>query len=294
MIRALHPRRPKLVVVGNGMAGARLLEDVLACDPGVFDVTVFGDEPYGNYNRILLSNVLNGSQDAKEIFLNPLAWYEENGIALHAGKRVTRIDRDTKHVYADGLKVEYDYLVFATGSKPFVPPIPGAALPGVFVFRTLDDCRNIADYAKGCKTAAVIGGGLLGLEAAKGLMTHDVQVTVIEMAPWLMSVQLDEAGGKVLGETIAKMGITAKTGASTKELLGHTHVTGVRFADGSEIPADMVVISAGIRPNVDLAKESGITCDRAIVVDDRLRTNDPAVFGVGECVQHNGMVYGLV
>jgi nitrite reductase (NADH) large subunit len=294
MIRALHPTNPKLVVIGNGMAGARLLEDVLAANPNCFDITVFGDEPYGNYNRILLSNVLNGSQDAKEIFLNPLAWYEENGITLHAGQKVTKVDREAKTVHAGDLVVPYDYLVFATGSKPFVPPVPGTTLHGVFVFRTLDDCRNIAGYAKDCKNAVVIGGGLLGLEAAKGLMTHDVAVTVIEMAPWLMSVQLDEAGGKVLGQTIERMGITAKTGASTKEILGHTHVTGVKFADGSEIPADMVVISAGIRPNVDLAKEAGLKCDRALVVDDQLRTSDPAVFGVGECVQHNGMIYGLV
>jgi nitrite reductase (NADH) large subunit len=213
---------------------------------------------------------------------------------LHAGKRVTAIDRDAKTASAGDLTVPYDYLVFATGSKPFVPPVPGTSLHGVFVFRTLDDCRNIADYAKGCQSAVVIGGGLLGLEAAKGLMTHDVKVTVVEMAPWLMSVQLDDAGGKVLGQTIEKMGITALTGASTKELVGHTNVTGVKFADGSVVPADMVVVSAGIRPNVDLAKESGITCDRAIVVDDQMRTNDPAVFGVGECVQHNGMIYGLV
>jgi len=294
MIRALHPEKPKLVVIGNGMAGARLLEDVLAADPDCFDITVFGDEPYGNYNRILLSNVLNGTQDAKEIFLNSLPWYEENGITLHAGQRVTKVDREAKTVHAGELVVPYDYLVFATGSKPFVPPVPGTSLHGVFVFRTLDDCRNIADYAKGCKNAVVIGGGLLGLEAAKGLMTHNVSVTVIEMAPWLMSVQLDEAGGKVLGQTIEKMGITAKTGASTKEFLGYTNVTGVRFADGSEIPADMVVVSAGIRPNIDLARDAGLKCDRALVVDDQLRTSDPAVFGVGECVQHNGMIYGLV
>ncbi|MDY3552877.1 nitrite reductase large subunit NirB [Gemmata sp. JC717] len=294
MIRALHPQKPKLVVIGNGMAGARFLEDVLALYPERFDITVFGDEPYGNYNRILLSNVLNGTQDAKEIFLNPLAWYEENGITLHAGARVTRIDRDAKLVHAGDAAVPYDYLVFATGSKPFIPPIPGTPLHGVFAFRTLDDCRNIAEYAKGCKTAVVIGGGLLGLEAAKGLMTHNVEVTVVEVNPWLMSVQLDEAGGKVLGETIAKLGIKARTGTVTKELLGHLKVNGVRFGDGSELPADIVVISAGIRPNAELARECGIVCDKAIVVDDQLRTSDPAVFGVGECVQHNGMSYGLV
>jgi len=286
--------KPRLVVIGNGMAGARLLEDVLACVPDRFDIIVFGDEPYGNYNRILLSNVLNGSQDAKEIFLNPLAWYAEHGITLHAGKRVTRVDREARTVHAGDEAVPYDALVFATGSKPFVPNVPGTTLRGVFVFRTLDDCRHIADCAKECKSAVVIGGGLLGLEAAKGLMTHNVAVTIIEMAPWLMSVQLDEAGGRVLGETIEKLGIGVRTAAVTKEITGHTHVTGVRFADGTEIVADMVVISAGIRPHVDLARESGITCDRAIVVDDQLRTSDPAVFGVGECVQHKGMVYGLV
>ena len=289
--------RKRLVVIGNGMAGARLAEDVIAADPNHdFEIVMFGDEPYGNYNRILLSNVLNGAQDAKEIFLNPLSWYEENNVVLHAGKRVTKIDREAKVVYADGIEQSYDVLVFATGSRPFVPPIPGTSLHGCFVFRTIDDCRNIADYAKDCKTAVVIGGGLLGLEAAKGLMTHNVSVTVVEMAPWLMSVQLDEAGGKVLQETIAKLGITAITKASTKEFIGDetNKVTGVLFADGTVIPADMIVVSAGIRPNKELAQECGLTCDRAILVDDTLQTNDPNVFGVGECVQHRGMVYGLV
>src|SRR3954471_21901100 len=252
MIRALHPQKPKLVVIGNGMAGARLLEDVLALAPDLFDITVFGDEPYGNYNRILLSNVLNGTQDAKEIFLNPLAWYDENGVTLHAGKRVTRIDREAKVVYADGVEEPYDVLVFATGSKPFVPPVPGTTLHGVFVFRTLDDCRNIAEYAKGCRRAVVVGGGLLGLEAAKGLMTHNLEeVTVVEVGPWLMGVQLDEAGGRVLQETIEKLGIKVRTASTAAQIKGHKRVTGVKFADGSELDADIVVISAGIRPNVD-------------------------------------------
>ena len=287
--------RRKLVIIGNGMAGARMAEDILAADPNHdFDIVMFGDEPYGNYNRILLSNVLNGSQEPQEIFLNPLAWYEENQITLHAGKRVTKIDRENQIVYADDVAEEYDVLIFATGSRPFVPPIQGTTLHGVFVFRTIDDCRNIAEYAKDCKSAIVIGGGLLGLEAAKGLMTHNVSVTVVEMGPWLMGVQLDEAGGKVLQQTIEKLGITALTSASTKELLGHTTVTGVKFADGREVAADMVVISAGIRPNKELAAEHGIVCDRAILVDDQLRTSDTSIYGVGECVQHRGMVYGLV
>jgi nitrite reductase (NADH) large subunit len=292
---AAYPPRKRLVVVGNGMAGARFVEDLLALDRDCFDIVMFGDEPYGNYNRILLSNVLNGTQDAKEIFLNPLAWYEENGITLHAGKRVASIDREKQVVRADGIEERYDVLVLATGSKPFVPPVPGTTLHGVFVFRTLDDCRNIAEYAKHSKRAVVIGGGLLGLEAAKGLMTHSLEeVTVVEVGPWLMGVQLDEAGGAVLQQTIEKLGINVRTKTSTAEILGHTEVAAVRYADGTEQPADIVVVSAGIRPNIDLAKECGLECERAIVVDDQMRTSDPNIFGVGECVQHRGMVYGLV
>ncbi len=296
-IRDTPITRKRLVVVGNGMAGARFVEDLIDLDPShAFDISIFGDEPYGNYNRILLSNVLNGSQDAKEIFLNPLAWYADNHITFHAGKKVTRIDRAAKVAYADGVEEAYDTLVFATGSRPFVPPIAGTSLHGVFVFRTLDDCRNIAEYAKNCKKAVVIGGGLLGLEAAKGLMTHNVNVTVVEMGPWLMGVQLDADGGKVLQQTIEKLGITAITSASTKEFVGDetNRVKGVKFADGSIVECDMVVVSAGIRPNKELGGECGLACDRAILVDDTLQTNDPDIYGVGECVQHRGMVYGLV
>jgi nitrite reductase (NADH) large subunit len=217
-------------------------------------------------------------------------------VTLHAGKRVTHIDREKKTVTAGDVTEEYDALVFATGSRPFVPPIPGTTLHGVFVFRTIDDCRYIADYAKGCKNAVVIGGGLLGLEAAKGLMTHNLNVTVVEMGPWLMGVQLDADGGRVLQQTIEKLGITCLTSASTKEFVADESgkVVGVRFADGSEIAADMVVISAGIRPNKELGQECGLTVDRAIVVDDTLATSDPDVYAVGECAQHRGMVYGLV
>ncbi len=289
--------RGRLVIIGNGMAGARLAEDIRACDPAhSLEVVIFGDEPYGNYNRILLSNVLNGSQDPSEIFLNPLAWYHDNGVTLHAGKRVTQVDLLRKTVTAGDLSAEYDALVFATGSRPFVPPIPGTSLHGVFVFRTIDDCRYIADYAQQCKTAVVIGGGLLGLEAAKGLMTHNLQVTVVEMGPWLMGVQLDADGGRVLQQTIEALGITVKTSASTKGFIANAEgqVTGVRFADGTEVAADMVVISAGIRPNKELAQECGLDCDRAIVVDDTLQTSEPNVYAVGECAQHRGVVYGLV
>jgi nitrite reductase (NADH) large subunit len=289
------PRRRRVVIIGNGMAGARLAEDILAADPDRrLELVMFGDEPYGNYNRILLSNVLNGTQDAKEIFLNPLDWYAANGVTLHAGKRVTRIDREWNRLFADGIELTYDKLVFATGSRPFVPPIPGTTLHGVFLFRTIDDCRNIAGYAHGKKHAVVIGGGLLGLEAAKGLMNHNLEVTVVEMGPWLMGMQLDEAGGKVLQQTIEQLGIKVRTATSTKEFVGHKEVRAVKFADGTEIPADLVVISAGIRPNKELGQECGLKVDRAIVVDDQLRTSDPDIFGVGECVQHRGVCYGLV
>lgn len=287
-------RKTRLVIIGNGMAGARLAEDILALNPKRFQITMFGDEPYGNYNRILLSNVLDGAQDAREIFLNPLAWYQENNVTLHAGKRVTRIDRENRIVHADGVSEPFDVLVFATGSRPFVPPIPGTSLRGVFVFRTLDDCRNITEYARDCKNAVVLGGGLLGLEAAKGLMTHNLNVSVLEMAPWLMSMQLDETGGAVLRQTIEGLGITVHTATATKEFLGHSQVEAVRFADGSQIPADIVVISAGIRPNKELAQECGLECDRGLIVNDHLQTSDPNIFGVGECVQHRGVLYGLV
>jgi nitrite reductase (NADH) large subunit len=287
--------RERLVIIGNGMAGARFAEDVLAVNRDRFAITMFGEEPYGNYNRILLSNVLNGEQDAKEIFLNPLSWYEQNDVRLHAGRRVTRIDRENKIVSSgQDLAEPYDHLVLATGSRPFVPPIQGTAMRGVFVFRTIEDCNNIAEYAQQCKHVVVIGGGLLGLEAAKGLVTHNVEVTVVEVAPWLMTAQLDEAGGAVLRQTIEKLGIRVITAASVAEIFGPARVAGIRFADGTKMATDMVVISAGIRANVELARESGLTVERAVVVDDRLRTSDEAITAVGECAQHKGVVYGLV
>jgi len=294
MIRSLNLKKRRLVLIGNGMAGARLLEDILAIAPEAFDITVIGDEPHGNYNRILLSNVLNGTQAEEEIVLNPREWYQEQGISLLAGKRATRIDREAKVVHTADTRHEYDELVIATGSKPFVPPIPGTNLAGVFVFRTLDDCRAIASHARQCTRAVVLGGGLLGLEAAKGLLAKNMEVTIVEMAPWLMSVQVDETGGAILRKTFEKLGIQVRTGTVTKELIGEGQVSGVRFGDGSEIAADMVVISAGIRPNVDLVRGIGLECDRALVVNDQMGTSDPHVHGVGECVQHRGMVYGLV
>jgi nitrite reductase (NADH) large subunit len=287
----------KLVVIGNGMAGARAVEEVLQRSRLMFDVTMIGDEPYGNYNRILLSNVLNGSQDASEIFLNPLEWYEQNKIRLLAGTRATKIERGSREVVLDdGTRVPYDKLIIATGSKAFVPPIPGTYLHGVFVFRTLEDCAEIAEWAKGTRQVAVIGGGLLGLEAAKGLMTHGASVHVVEMARHLMSVQLDSAGGAVLGDTVRKMGVVVHCGVTTKEILPTEDgkVRALKLADGTELPCEMVVISAGIRANHEIAGEAGLPTERGILVNDWMQTIDPDVYAVGECAQHEGKVYGLV
>lgn len=292
-----HDPRPQLVVIGNGMAGARVVEEICRRDASMFRITMIGDEPYGNYNRILLSDVLNGSKQPEEIFLNPLAWYEQNDIELIAGVRAATIDRDNRSIeLADGRRVPFDKLIIATGSRPFVPPIPGVDLDGVFVFRTLDDCNAIASHAARANTAVVIGGGLLGLEAARGLMDHGPKVHIVEMAPHLMAVQLDDVGGSILGETIANLGIAAHCGRTTCSLLATEdgRVRGLAFDDGSELPCDMVVISAGIRANTGIARDAGLAVQRGIVVSDHLLTDDPDIYAVGECAQHDGTVYGLV
>lgn len=295
--------RPRLVVVGNGMAGGRLLEELVARGGAErYEITVFGDEPGGCYNRILLSDVLNGSRDAGDIWLNPADWYARSGITLHAGERVVAVDRHARTVRSSAGRVAgYDHLVFATGSRPFVPPLEGlrtadgAEKPGVFVFRTLEDCRRIAGWATKSRRAAVIGGGLLGLEAARGLMEHGVEVHVIHQAGHLMNQQLDGVAGGILASRIRAMGITLHLDCTTTAVEGEEQVTGLRFADGSALACDMVVIACGIRPNVEPARDCGLAVERALVVDDRLRSvTDERVSGVGECVQHRGVTYGLV
>ncbi|HVS70463.1 MAG TPA: nitrite reductase large subunit NirB [Phycisphaerae bacterium] len=291
--------RQKLVILGNGMAGARVAEEILKRDPAgaLFDITVIGAEPHGNYNRILLSNILNGSQTEEEITMNPIGWYAANGIQLLIGTPAIGINLAKRRVMLlDGRQIPYDKLIVATGSRPFVPPIPGIDLYGVYTFRTLEDCKSIARFARQSGVAAVIGGGLLGLEAAKGLLTHGPAVHVVEMAPHLMAVQVDSAGGTILGRTVAGLGVTAHCNKATVEILSDegSRVRGLKFKDGSELACDMVVISAGIRPNAELAKEAGLVVERAIVVDDHLKTSDPRVYAVGECAQHAGKVYGLV
>ena len=295
--------RARLVIIGNGMAGIRTLEEILARGGAEkFAITVFGDEPYGNYNRIMLSHVLAGEEEEADIFLNALSWYAENDITLHTGTRVDKIDRYARVVYAqDGTSTPYDKLIIATGSRAFMPKMDGATRAdgtpreGVMGFRTIDDTRVMLALAKVHKRAVVIGGGLLGLEAARGLQSHGVQVDLVHAATHLMNQQIDEQGGLILRQSIEDLGITVHVKARTEAILGNGHVTGVRLADGTQIPCDMVVVAAGIRPNAELGTVSGLTVERAIVVDDGMRTvDDPNVFAVGECAQHRGQVYGLV
>ena len=297
--------KQKLVVVGNGMAGARAVEEVLALGGAeMFEITMFGDEPYGNYNRILLSNILSGIQDPTEIFMNPLPWYTENGITLHAGARVTDIDRNSRTVLAaNGVKAKYDKLLIATGSRAFIPPMKGTYAAdgktmrdGIFAFRTIDDCTGIEQTAKRSRKAAVIGGGLLGLEAARGLMNHGCEVHVVHLGKHLMDAQLDTTGGAILATTMEKMGVNIHLAKSTTEILGGDGpVTGLAFKDGTTLECDMVVISAGIKPNAEIGNSAGLTVERAIVVDNHMRSvDDMNVYVVGECAQHRGKVYGLV
>jgi nitrite reductase (NADH) large subunit len=297
------PARRRLVVIGNGMAGARAVEEILDRDGAeLFDITMFGDEPYGNYNRIMLSHVLSGEEDETGIYLNPLDWYAENGITLHAGCRVQRIDRYAKQIFADdGTVTPYDVAIIATGSRSHMPPMDGlhrengSMLPGVFGFRTIDDTREMVAHASEHRRAVVIGGGLLGLEAARGLQTHGVQVELLHSAPYLMNQQLDAEGGAILRRRIEALGIIVHTGARSTGVTGHARVTGVTLKDGRTIGCDMVVVAAGIRPNSEVGLVSGLTVERAIVVDDQMRTvDDPDVYAVGECAQHRGQVYGLV
>ncbi|OBB87625.1 nitrite reductase large subunit [Mycobacterium colombiense] len=296
----------KLVVVGNGMAGARALEEILTRGGRErFAITVFGDEPYGNYNRILLSNVLAGSDDAREIYLNPLDWYADNDIDLRAGVRVVRIDPFAHRVYADdGTTLRYDKLILATGSRSFFPPVDGiwqddrTLAPGVFGFRTLDDCQAMIEFAEAQpgSQALVIGGGLLGLEAARGLQSRGLRVGVVQGGPSLMNAQLDDHGSAILRRLVEQLGIKVHTGRSTTRLLTKDgRPSGIEFADASVLPCDMVVMAAGIRPNVGLAVRAGLAVERAIVVDDRMRSIDnDDIYVVGECAQHRGQVYGLV
>jgi nitrite reductase (NADH) large subunit len=298
MKRDLPPQRQKLVVVGNGMAGIRALEELLKIAPELYEVTVFGAEPHPNYNRILLSPVLAGEQTVDEIILNPLSWYAEHGVTLHTGKKVARIDRVKRLVIAeDGTVAAYDRLLLATGSNPFILPVPGKDLQGVISYRDIADTQAMIEAAQHYKKAVVIGGGLLGLEAANGLMLRGMNVTVVHVMPWLMERQLDDTAGKLLQKSLEARGIRFEIGAHTQALIGDKdgRVMGLKFKDGREIPADLVVMAVGIRPNTALAEAAGLHCNRGIVVSDTLQTTtDPRIYAVGECASHRGIAYGLV
>jgi nitrite reductase (NADH) large subunit len=291
-------KKMKLVMVGNGMAGVRTLEELLKIAPQLYDITVFGAEPHPNYNRILLSPVLAGEQTIDEIILNPVSWYEEHGITLHLGKKVAKIDRVKRLVIAeDGTAAAYDRLLVATGSNPFILPVPGKELDGVIAYRDIADTNTMIETAKTHKHAVVIGGGLLGLEAANGLMLRGMQVSVVHIMPWLMERQLDDVAGKLLQKSLEDRGLKFEIGAQTDSLLGNEdgRVRAVKFKDGRELPADLVVMAAGIRPNTTLAEAASLLCNRGIVVTDTMQTvTDPRIYAVGECAAHRGIAYGLV
>jgi len=291
-------KKVKLVMVGNGMAGVRTLEELIKLAPDLYDITVFGAEPHPNYNRIMLSPVLAGEQTIDEIILNPLSWYADNHITLHLGKKVVGVDRRRRVVKAeDGTEAEYDRLLLATGSNPFILPVPGKDLHGVIGYRDIADTNMMIESAKTHKHAVVIGGGLLGLEAANGLMLRGMDVSVVHIAPWLMERQLDDVAGKMLQKSLEERGLKFLIGAQTQELVGDStgRVKAVKFKDGTEIPAELVVMAAGIRPNTELAEKIGIHCNRGIVVNDTMQTTtDARVYAVGECAAHRGVAYGLV
>ncbi len=290
-------KKLKLVMVGNGMAGVRTLEELIKIAPDVYDITVFGAEPHPNYNRILLSPVLAGEQSVQDIILNDLDWYKDHGITLHLGKKITQIDRAARRVTAeDGTVVDYDRLLLATGSNPFILPVPGKELIGVIGYRDIADTHAKIEAPQTKKHAIVIGGGLLGLEAANGLKLRGMNVTVVHLPGWLMERQLDPVAGKMLQKSLEDRGLVFQMEKNTQALIGDAqgHVTAIRFSDGSELPADLVVMAVGIRPNTALAESAGLHCNRGIVVNDTMQTFDPRIYAVGECVNHRGTAYGLV
>jgi nitrite reductase (NADH) large subunit len=273
----------------------RTIEELLKLEPDFYEITVFGAEPHPNYNRILLSPVLAGEKTVDEIVLNSRDWYRQHGIRLHTGDPVVAIDRVKRQVRArSGLTLHYDRLVLATGSNPFMIPVPGSDLPGVLGYRDIADVDAMLAAAREHRRAVVIGGGLLGLEAAYGLLRQGMEVTVVHLLPSLMERQLDPAAASLLKTSLEARGLRFLMPAQTAAILGDSRVRGVRFADGSELEADLVVMAVGIRPNMALAQEAGLYCERGIVVDDTMLTYDPRIYAVGECVQHRGVCYGLV
>ena len=294
-------KKMKLVMVGNGMAGVRTLEELIKLAPDLYDITVFGAEPHPNYNRILLSPVLAGEQTLPDIVLNDLAWYKNNHITLHTGKTVVKIDRKAREVIADdGTRENYDRLLLATGSNPFILPLPGKDLEGVLTYRDIHDTERMIDAANLYTDAVVIGGGLLGLEAANGLKLRGMNVTVVHVMPWLMERQLDQTAASMLQKTLEAKGLQFRLEANTVALVGDAEngntgrVKSVKLKSGEVIPAQLVVMAVGIRPNTALAELAGLHCNRGVVVNDTMQTYDPRIYAVGECANHRGIAYGLV
>jgi len=291
----MSAHKQRLVMVGNGMAGMRTIEELLARAPHLYDITVFGAEPHPNYNRIMLSSVLAGEKEIDDIVINPRAWYEENKITLFTDEPVVTLDAEARTVTsASGRVTPYDKLILATGSKPLVPPIPGLDLPGVCTFRDIADVEQMISASVTHRRAVVIGGGLLGLEAAWGLKRRGMSVAVVHLMPTLMERQLDVTAGELLQRDLDQRGIAFFTNGQTEEIYGENRVEAVRLADGREIPADLVVMAIGIRPEISLAKQAGLDANRGIVVGDDMRTTDPHIYAVGECAEHRGKAFGLV
>lgn len=290
-------KKLKLVMIGNGMAGVRTLEELLKLSNELYDITVFGAEPHANYNRILLSPVLAGEQTFDEIVLNDLDWYQDHNIKLLLNRKVVEIDRIKRRVIAeDGTEAEYDRLLIATGSTPFMLPIPGNTLQGVIGYRDIADTQAMIDTARTHTHAVVIGGGLLGLEAANGLMLRGMHVTVVHIGEWLLERQLDKASGELLQAALENRGLHFRLNEQTQALhnAGNGRVGSVQFKNGEVIPADLVVMAAGIRPATELAENAGLPCHRGILVNDTLQTYDPRIYAIGECASHRGIAYGLV
>lgn len=292
-------KKQRLVVIGNGMAGIKTVEELLKSAPNQYDITVFGSEPYGNYNRIMLSAVLMGEKSIADIITHDRQWYADHGIRLYAGpdKSVVQIERGLQAVVAaDGTVAPYDRLLIATGSKPVMPDIPGINLQGVISFRDIIDVNTMLAYCKTHQNAIVLGGGLLGLEAANGLAHAGMNVTVIHNRDRLLNRQLDAPASDMLQVALGQRGLAFKMASEIIQLYGddQQHINAIGLADGSRLPCDLLVVAIGISPNVTLAKKAGLYCERGIVVNDTLQSYDPSVYAVGECIQHRGQVFGLV
>ena len=293
--------KKRLAIIGNGMACGRLLDELFRRNAGLtFDVTVFGEESHGCYNRILLGRILGGGT-AEEITTKSRAWYTDRGVTYHSDTVVEKLDPPTRTLFTtDGQAIPYDVAVIATGSAPFIPPLDnltksdGCPKEGAFVFRTVDDCQRIRAYARPASSAVVLGGGLLGLEAAKSLSDLGIHVTVVHLAEWLMNLQVDRLGGEFVRKAVEKLGIFVRTGVAATGFTGKEKVEGVVLKTGEVLPADLVVMAAGVRPRVTVAEASKIPVKRGIVVNDLMATASPGVFALGECAEHNGVVYGIV